>query len=132
MRAYLNTINNPCRVFDELIGEIPFNVLDTALRTRSGRFPRVNVWESENGLAVQAEVAGVEPDKLDVAVDANVLTIKGEKAQVDGTAAEFQRNFNLPFELENDKITATVKNGLLTVTIPRKAAEKRKIAIEQL
>ena len=132
MRAYLNTINNPWRVFDELIGEFPFNVFDAALRTRNGRFPRVNVWESEQGLAVQAEIAGVEPDKLDVAVDANVLTIKGEKEQADGTKAEFQRNFNLPFELESDKITANVKNGLLTVTIPRKAAEKRKIAIEQL
>ena len=132
MRAYLNTINNPWRVFDELIGELPFNMFDTALRTRNGRFPRVNVWESEQGLAVQAEIAGVEPDKLDVAVAANVLTIKGEKEQADGDKSEFQRSFNLPFELESDKITANVKSGLLTVTIPRKAAEKRTIAIERL
>lgn len=132
MRVYPNTMNNPWRVLGELIGEIPLNAFDAAWRTRAGRFPRVNVWENEKGLAVQAEVAGVDPDKLDVAVDANVLTIKGEKAQLDGTPSEFQRSFNLPFELESDKITATVKNGLLTVTIPRKSAEKRKIAIEQL
>jgi HSP20 family protein len=132
MRAYLNTISNPWRVFDELMGEFPFDLVDTAWRARTGRFPRVNVWESEKGLAVQAEVAGVDPDKLDVAVDANVLTIKGEKEQADGTKTEFQRSFNLPFELEDDKITAAVKNGLLTVTIPRKAVEKRKIAIEKL
>ena len=90
------------------------------------------MWESEDGLAVQAEVAGVEPDKLDVAVDANILTIKGEREQADGSRAEFQRSFNLPFELENDKIKATIKNGLLTVKIPRKPIEKRKIAIKKL
>lgn len=132
MRAYLNTINNPWRVFDELMGDFPFDLFDTAMRSRAGRFPRVNVWESEGGLAVQAEVAGVDPEKLDVAVDANVLTIKGEREQADGSRAEFQRSFNLPFELEDAQIKAAVKNGLLTVTIPRKATEKRKIAIEKL
>jgi HSP20 family protein len=132
MRAYLNTISNPWRVLDELMEGFPFDAIDNAWRARAGRFPRVNVWESEKGLALQAEIAGVEPDKLDVAVDANVLTIKGEKEQTDGAPREFQRSFNLPFELEEDKITATVKNGLLTVTIPRKATEKRKIAIEKL
>jgi len=74
----------------------------------------------------------VDPEKLDVAVDANVLTIKGEKEQADGSRAEFQRSFNLPFELADAQIKAAVKNGLLTVTIPRKATEKRKIAIEKL
>ena len=60
MRAYLNTINNPWRVFDEVMGDFPFDLFDTALRTRARRYPRVNVWESEDGLAVQAEVAGVK------------------------------------------------------------------------
>jgi HSP20 family protein len=132
MRAYLNTIGNPWRVFDELMGEFPYELLNTAWRTRMGQYPRVNVWESEQGLVVEAEVAGVDPEKLDVAVDANVLTIKGEREQADGTKAEFQRSFNLPFELENEHIKAAVKNGMLTVSIPRKAAEKRKIAIERL
>ncbi|MDD3546498.1 MAG: Hsp20/alpha crystallin family protein [Kiritimatiellae bacterium] len=132
MRAYLNTIGNPWRVFDELMSEFPYELLNTAWRTRAGRYPRVNVWESDEGLAVEAEVAGVEPDKLDVAVDANVLTIKGEREQEDGGTSEFQRSFNLPFELESDKIKAAVKNGMLTITIPRKAAEKRRIAIEKL
>ena len=132
MRAYLNTIANPWRVFDELMNDFPYEFLNSSWRTRTGQYPRVNVWESEQGLVVEAEVAGVDPDKLDVAVDANVLTIKGEKAQADGATSEFQRSFNLPFELESEHIKAAVKNGLLTVSIPRKAAEKRKIAIEKL
>lgn len=132
MRAYLNTIGNPWRVFDELMSEFPYELLNNVWRTRTGQYPRVNVWENEKGLVLEAEVAGVDPDKLDVAVDANVLTLKGEKTQVDGSANEFQRSFNLPFELENENIKAAVKNGMLTVSIPRKAAEKRKIAIEKL
>lgn len=132
MRAYLNTINNPWRVFDELMTEFPYDLFSNTWRTRSGYYPRVNVWESEQGLVVEAEVAGVDPDKMDVAVDANVLTLKGERAQADGTAGEFQRSFNLPFELDSENIKAKAKNGVLTVMIPRKAsAEKRKIMIEK-
>ncbi len=132
MRAYMNTISNPWRVFDELMSGFPYDLVNNALRTRSGYYPRVNVWESGQGLVVEAEVAGVEPDKMDVAVDANVLTLKGERTQADGTAGEFQRSFNLPFELDGENIKAKAKNGVLTVTIPRKAsAEKRKILIEK-
>ena len=132
MRAYLNTIGNPWRVFDELMSEFPYELLNTAWRTRTGQYPRVNVWENEGGLVIEAEVAGVDPEKLDVAVDANVLTLKGEKPQADGSVSEFQRSFNLPFELESEHIKASAKNGMLTVSIPRKASEKRKIAIEKL
>ena len=134
MRAYLNTINNPWREFDELLNDFPFDFFNTEWRARTGKFPRVNVWESDKGLVLEAEVAGVDPDKLDVSVDANVLTLKGEKEQPNRSNSEFQRSFNLPFELDKENIKATTKNGVLTVSIPRKdgAAEKRKIAIEQL
>ena len=131
MNAYLNTIGNPWHVLDELLGGIPYDLFDSAWRNRQGRYPRVNVWESEGGLAVQAEVAGVEPEKLDVAVDANVLAIKGERTGVDGATSEFQRSFKLPFDLDANAVKATVKNGLLTVTIPRKPVEKRRIVIER-
>lgn len=132
MSAYLTTFRNPWRPLDEFLGGFPLDLIDNAWRTRTGRFPRVNVWESEDGLTLQAEVAGVDPDKLDVAVDANVLTIKGERVQGDGSVSEFQRSFNLPFELEDDAIKASVKNGLLTLTMPRKAAARRRIAIEKI
>lgn len=133
MRAYLNTIANPWRVLDELMNDFtPYDLLNPAWRMRAGQYPRVNVWESDQGLVLEAEIAGVDPAKLDVAVDANVLTIKGEKEQPDGTRNEFQRSFNLPFELESENIKAAAKNGVLTVSIPRKVTAKRKIAIESL
>ena len=132
MNAYLNTIGNPWRVFDELMSEFPYDLLNSAWRQRTGRYPRVNVWESANSLVVEAEVPGVDPEHLDVAVDANVLTIKGERPLADGSKEEFQRSFNLPFELENDNIKANAKNGMLIVSIPRKTVARRKIAIEKL
>jgi len=133
MRAYLSSINNPWRVFDELMNDVPFEVFNNEWRARNGQYPRVNVWENEKGLAVEAEVAGVDPDKLDVSVESNVLTLKGEKEQAGGTKSEFQRSFSLPFELDNEHIKATAKNGVLTILIPRKTGvEKRKIAIEKL
>jgi HSP20 family protein len=133
MRAYFNTFDNPWRLFDELMGDLPLETFNAAWRNRAGSYPRVNVWEGQNALVVEAEVAGVNPDKMEVSVDSNVLTLKGERERAGGGAAEFQRSFSLPFELDEAGIKAAAKNGILTVTIPRRAApEKRKIAIEKL
>ncbi|MEI7898784.1 MAG: Hsp20/alpha crystallin family protein [bacterium] len=130
MRAYLNTINNPWRVFDALMTEFPHDLFSNTWRARSGYSPRVNVWENEQGLVVEAEVAGVEPEKMDVAVDANVLTLQGEREQVNGEKSAFQRSFNLPFELDSEQIKAKVKNGLLILTLPKREEVKpRRIAI---
>lgn len=132
MSAYIRTVANPWRVLDELMEGFPFDSFDQLWRRRGGRFPRVNVWENEQELTLQAEVAGVEPEQLDVLIDANVLTLKGSRVGADGEEREFQRSFNLPFELDDEKVKAVTRNGMLTVTIPRKAAQKRKIAIEKL
>jgi len=117
MRAYLNTINIPWHAFDELMTDFPFEIFNDTWRARTGKYPRVNVWENEKGLVVETDVAGVEPEKLDVSVDANVLTFKGEKESVSGARTEFQRSFNLPFELDSEHIKATAKNGVLTASV---------------
>lgn len=132
MRAYMSAIGNPWRIFDGLLNEFPYELFNSVWRAHTGKFPRVNVWESDDGVVLEAEVAGVDPADLEVAVDANVLTIKGERDQGDETSKEFQRSFNLPFELEREQIKATVRNGILSLVIPRKEAEKRVIKIEKL
>lgn len=133
MRSYLTTLNNPWRMFDEFMGDFPFELLNNAWRARTQQYPRVNVWENEKGLILEAEVPGVDPEKLDVMVDANVLTLKGERALPGGATSEFQRSFSLPFDLDEQRIKAKSAHGVLTLEIPRAAsAEKRKIAIEKL
>ena len=131
MKTYLNVMGNPWRMVDELLNGFPMESVRSALRAQTRQYPRVNVWENENGLIFEAEVAGVEPSDLDVSAEGNSLVIKGTKRYAsDEAPVEFQRGFNLPFELDPEKVKATVKNGLLTVSVSRKQAEQRKIAIE--
>ncbi|MBP5321554.1 MAG: Hsp20/alpha crystallin family protein [Kiritimatiellae bacterium] len=131
MKTYLNVLGNPWRMVDELLNGFPMDSMRSALRAQTRQYPRVNVWENENGLIFEAEVAGVEPADLDISAEGSSLVIKGTKRFApDEAPVEFQRGFNLPFELDPEKVKATVKNGLLTVSVSRKQAEQRKIAIE--
>jgi HSP20 family protein len=117
-------------MFDELTGTFPYDWLNLALRERTDTYPRVTARENEQGLILEAEVPGIGPEALDVSVDGNVLTIKGEKALADGTKLPFERTFTIPIRLQAEKMTATIKHGLLTVNIPkREEAKPRRIEI---
>lgn len=132
MRANLYTLGNPWNVFDALLND--FGPFGDTLRSQAEKFPRVNAWEGKDGLVMEAAVAGVEPEKLDISAEGSTLTLKGERAAYapDESPMEFQRSFKLPFELDAEKIKAQLKNGMLIVKIPRKTVEKRRIAIESL
>jgi HSP20 family protein len=130
MRAYMNSNHNPWRMFDELTGTFPYDWLNLALREQKDPYPRVTARENEQDLILEAEVPGIGPEALDVSVDDNILTIKGEKALADGTKLPFERTFTIPMRLQADKMTATIKHGLLTVNIPkREEAKPRRIEI---
>lgn len=132
MSRYLTTVQHPWRVLDELTGGFPLELFDRAWRRNTANYPRIEYWEDEAGFTFQAEVAGVEPDVLEVDVDENVLTIKGARKNRDGEVQEFQRSLTLPAGLENEGITANTKNGLLTIVVPRHTSAKRKVEIERL
>ena len=130
MRAYMNSNHNPWRMFDELTGTFPYDWLNLALREQKDPYPRVTARENEQDLILEAEVPGIGPEALDVSVDNNILTIKGEKVLADGTKQPFERTFTIPIRLEPEKMTATIKHGLLTVNIPkREEAKPRRIEI---
>ena len=125
----MNLLGIPWRVFDELC-DLPYDeIFRRASHGQAPQYPRVNIWENDTGLILEAEIAGVDPAKLDISAEGNVLTIKGEKTQQNGRVFSFQRSFTSPFTLAESEIKATVKNGLLTLSIPRKVAAKRKIEI---
>lgn len=130
MRVYMNALANPWRVFDELANDLPYDFIGNPWHGGGAQFPRVNVWENDKGMKLAAEVPGATADQLDVSVDANVLTLKGDWKRPDGNAVSFQRSFNLPFELDGAQVRASLKNGVLSLDIPRKAAaERKRIAI---
>jgi HSP20 family molecular chaperone IbpA len=102
--------------------------------------PAVNVFENARGITVQAEMPGVSKDRLNVQADRNSLLIEGdividmpqgiEALYADVQATKYRRSFVLSGELATDEIEANLKDGVLTVHIPRRAEFRpRKIEV---
>ena len=83
----------------------------------------VHIENEEARVVLTAELPGFSADDLDIQVKENLLTIqaveKGEKKE-DENKVVFERSFVLPEDLQSDKIQAEMKNGLLTLELPRK------------
>lgn len=101
-------------------------------------YPLINLRDDENNIYVHAEVPGLEIGDLDVAYEDGVLTIKGERKPEEGNylfrerpEGLFVRIVNVAWPINPDAVTAALKDGLLTVTLPKaEAAKPRKIAIQ--
>jgi len=103
--------------------------------------PALNVFEEGESIVVEAEVPGLKAGDVEVAFDNGELTLKGEKkAEFKENApvhrrerlyGAFTRTLALPWEIVVDKISAEMKDGVLTVTLPKaEAAKPRKVAIK--
>jgi HSP20 family protein len=107
-----------------------------------GGFPPLNLWEDENHFYVEAELAGFRLDDLEMYVTGdNQLSIKGERKQPEsgkGTwhrqergFGSFSRLMELPGAVEGEKVAAEFKDGVLTLTMPKKAETKpRRIEVK--
>jgi HSP20 family molecular chaperone IbpA len=102
--------------------------------------PAVDIFEDANAITVQAEMPGVSRDRLNVKADRNSLLIEGEAAidmpagmealYADVQSTRYGRSFVLSGELETDRIEANLKDGVLTVRIPKRAELRpRKIEV---
>ena len=106
---------------------------DTEEVTAGGAWaPVVDIVESENALTVKAELPGIEPRDVAVTIDNNVLTLKGERRlekevkkenyhRLERAYGTFARSFALPAFVDAENVKAEFKNGLLIVTVPKKA-----------
>lgn len=96
--------------------------------------PRIDVHETDDNIELSAELPGVEQNDVDVSVLEGVLTITGEKKStressdgfrvVERSYGSFKRSFRLPDTVDADKIAASFKNGVLTLTLPKVAEVK--------
>lgn len=97
--------------------------------------PPVNVWNGKDGVRMEFRLPGFAPGDVEVSVDGGVLTVKGErKAEEPGDGwrlvrgerfyGSFSRSFSLPFPVEEGEATASMKDGILTVTLPKAKSER--------
>jgi len=97
--------------------------------------PSMDVSETKEALVVKAEVPGLDPKDIQISLQEQYLTIKGEKTQekldkeeryhrVERFYGSFARSVRLPVGVDGSRVTASFKNGLLTVTLPKTAAAK--------
>ncbi|HXO44857.1 MAG TPA: Hsp20/alpha crystallin family protein [Candidatus Cybelea sp.] len=99
--------------------------------------PAVDIYETENELVVKADLPDVSEKDLDVRIENNTLTIRGERKfekkveeenylRVERTYGSFSRSFSLPNTVNSEAIKADYKNGVLTVELPKRAESKPK------
>ena len=134
---FQNQVN---RLFDEFFSQ-PFG-LSTFMPNSAlwGDFaPSVDVSETDREITVSAELPGIEPEDINITLEHNTLTISGEKHaekeeknkryyRLERSYGSFQRTIPLPEGIDEDKIDATFKRGVLHVTLPKtvEAQQKRK------
>ena len=97
--------------------------------------PSADVSETKDSLVCKVELPGMGQKDIQISLQENLLTIKGEKRQeqeekdehyhrVERSYGAFTRSLRLPVAVDASKVTATVKNGVLTVTLPKTPAAK--------
>lgn len=102
--------------------------------------PVVDIFENDHGITMLADLPGVSNDRLNLQVDKDTLRITGDAAigtaqnmeplWVEVRSARYERAFTLSAELDAENITAAMKNGVLTVSIPKRAEVRpRKIQV---
>lgn len=108
---------------------------------RAAWSPRVDVRETDKEFQIKADLPGVDPKDVEVAVTNGVLTLRGEKKEekeekkagyhrVERFAGQFYREIPLPAAADADKVTATSAKGVVTVTVAKKVeAQPKKVAV---
>ena len=114
---------------------------DADQRSGSALFPAINLWAGDEGVAVTAEVPGVDPGDIEISVEGDVLRIAGKRKAPENEKLNwhrrergfgaFARTIQLPFRVDPDAVEARFQNGVLEVLLHRPEADRpRKIAVK--
>ncbi len=137
----LEAVWSPWRQLDRLQEMFGEKIADR--RPEDGAYsPALNAYVGEDDMVVTAEIPGVNPNCLDIQVEGDTLTLKSERSEEalpegqrwlrrERGSGAFTRHVRLAFRVDPDQAVAQVKNGVLTLTLPRAAADKpRRVAIQ--
>lgn len=131
------------RMFDDFLGE-PFDIFGWRENMPAANMLPMNISETEKEIVITADLPGVEEKDLDISVTKNELVIRGEKKQeteeknkqyhrIERSYGSFTRTIALPPGIDESKVNAELKKGVLKLTIPKSpeaVAEKKKIQIK--
>jgi HSP20 family protein len=142
-RRFLELRNATDRLFDDFFREFQ---LPGDRRSRWGLtrgafdagWPRADMVETDEEIRITAELPGVGKDDIDVSVTDGRVIIRGEKKEerekeerglyaFERSYGTFQRSFDLPCEVESDRVDASFKDGVLTVNLPKTAAARERL-----
>jgi len=122
------------RLFEDLVTSPRFEDSELVQSTWS---PAVDIYETENELVLTAELPGVEEKDVEIKIEDNTLSLKGERKfeketreenyhRIERAYGSFYRSFSLPNYVDQEKISAEYENGLLKIHMPKKAEVKPK------
>jgi HSP20 family protein len=127
---------------DEFFGDRDLSPWANPARAAQSFNPAVDIVEKDDVYLVRAEVPGLAPENIDVQVENDVLTVRGERKyeneeerggyrRVERSYGSFARSFVLPKGTQAEAVEARVEQGVLTVTIPKvPAATSRKVEVK--
>jgi len=132
------------RLFDDVFRSFDVAPFGGMGIDRIGGWPHVEVVENDKDVRVSAELPGMDEKDVEVLMGDGVLTIRGEKkseiedkdrAFSERTYGRFERRIPLGWDVEEDKIEASFRNGVLTVTMPKSAQSQsnvKRIAVNNM
>ena len=141
--SFLSLHRQMNQLFDDFLRD--FDLPSADLAARPGAWPNVEISETDKDYALVAELPGLDDKDVDVTLNDGVLTLKGEKKSETSSErgagryserwfGKFERSFDLGSDIDPDKVTATFKKGVLTVTVakrPSAQSSARRIPVER-
>jgi len=129
--------NKVDRIFNKF-----FDVAEEPMLTTAKWAPVADILETKDAFIVRAELPGVDEKDVNIEIENNILTLKGERKfevktdekdfrRIERNYGKFMRTFTLPPNVHNDRITAAYANGVIEVIVPKKEeAKPKKITLD--
>ena len=125
------------KIFDHLMNEqFPTFKEEVGVSFNKGAYPKVNIYEYDDKIGIVAEIPGLDKSNVSVDVEEDVLIISGDKHGFDSDGGKcitrelkqsaFTRSFNLGEYLDGKNVSATFKDGMLSISIPKIEPEQPK------
>ena len=125
------------KIFDQLMAQqFPNFQEEVGVSFNQGAYPKVNVYEYDDKIGIVAEIPGLDKKNVSGDVEDSILTISGDKHGFDTDGGKcitrelkqssFKRSFNLGDHLDGNKVGASFKDGMLSISVPKKEPEKPK------